>query len=199
MSRLSFAVLFVSIVSGVEASSQVKLEVQGLDFFCSTSDCVSAPNLCTIRHYSGSADYWGYLTGYNAGENASACFDQFPDGSPYLLFANICENIWRGTPCPEMLEIYRLRLTVQMVGNALVVKSSVTDDPSNDNWSDEKETVLPPDGCFTEPCANKDCSKKASDEQTPWSICFHGPCNSASGPQGPPRTAPNATDTTVFA
>ena len=54
-----------------------------------------------------------------------------------------------------------LRLTVNMVGNAL--KSSVTDDASNDNWSDEKETVLPPDGCFTEPCANKDCSRKASD------------------------------------
>ena len=150
--------------------------------------------MCTIRHYSGSTDYWGHLTGYDAGENASACFDQFPDGSPYLLFANICEDIWRGTPCPEILKTYRLRLTVQMVGNALVVKGSVKDDPSNDNWSDEKETVLPPDGCFAEPCANKDCSKKASDKYTPWSICFHGPCNSASGPQGPPLKAPNATD-----
>ncbi|CAE7712550.1 KLC2, partial [Symbiodinium sp. CCMP2456] len=184
-----FAVLFTSMVSAVQASSQVKLEVQGL----SLQDTYIHGFLCTIRHYAHSPCCWGSLTGYNTGENASACFDQLPDGVlPYLFFTNICEWDWQDSPPPEQLAIYRLRLTVRMVGNALVVKSAVKDDAGAGGWSDEKETVLPPDGCFTEPCSNKDCSKKASDNQVPWSICFRGPCNSASGPQGPPMGRPGA-------
>ena len=64
-------------------------------------------------------------------------------------------------------------MNATMVGDALVVLHAFDDG----EW---KETVLPPNGCLTEECLNKDCSQKVNVTagEKPWKLCYEGACDS---------------------